>query len=263
MKEIIRRINLGRPVLLFLDYDGTLVSIQKSPGLALLPPSRRRVLKKLSKSCFVGIVSGRPLAEIKKLVALREIAYIGNHGLEISYRQRHWVHPDARRKRPLLSGALEKIKPRLKGFAGVLIEDKGLTASIHYRLAEPASWRPLRKIVRKEVELGSGGLKMTEGKRVIEIKPSLAWDKGEGVRRLIGWVDYKRNPLKIYIGDDKTDEDAFKMLNRSEMNGLTVLVGRKTESHARYRLADVGQVWTFLGALLPLTTATEGSRLTI
>ncbi len=257
MKEIIRRIKPGRPVLLFLDYDGTLVSIQKLPGLALLPASRRRVLKRLSKSYFVGIVSGRPLAEIKKLVALREIAYIGNHGLEISYKQRRWVHPGAREIRPALRDALIRIKRRAKGISGVLVEDKGLTGSIHYRLVDPASWDQLKKIVKLEVGSGNRGLKMAEGKRVMEIKPNVEWDKGKGVQELCGWLNDKGNHLKIYIGDDKTDEDAFGTLNKSKGNGLTIFVGRREKTQARYRLANVNQVWTFLRALLPLTTAKE------
>ncbi len=253
----------GRPVLLFLDYDGTLVPIQRSPGLALLPPSRRHFLRTLSKSCFLAIVSGRPLAEIKKLVSIREIAYIGNHGLEISYKQRRWVHPEAREIRPALRDALIRIKRRAKDISGVLVEDKGLTGSIHYRLVDPALWDALKKIVKMEVGSGNRELKMAEGKRVLEIKPNVEWDKGKGVRELIGWLDYKRNPLKIYIGDDKTDEAAFGTLNKSKANGLTIFVGRREKTQARYRLANVSQVWRFLKTLLPLTTAAEGSRLTI
>jgi trehalose-phosphatase len=251
MKEIIRRIKPEEHLLLFLDYDGTLVPIKKNPELAILHPLRRNSLKRLGKRVFLCIVSGRSLAEIQRLVAVKDIAYIGNHGLEISYGQRRWVHPEARRIRPILRDVLKRIHHKTKDFPGVLIEDKGVTGTIHYRLLDSALWNPLKEIIGKEVELRSRELKMTEGKRVFEIRPNVEWDKGKGVQQLGGWLAPKEMPLGIYIGDDQTDEDAFKVFER---DAITILVGQRKNTHAKFRLADVNQVWRLLRALLPLVS---------
>jgi trehalose-phosphatase len=251
MKEIIQRIKPEEHLFLFLDYDGTLVPIQKSPELAILHPLRRSFLKRLGKRVFLCIVSGRSLAEIRRLVAIKDIAYIGNHGLEISYERRRWVHPEAKRIIPILKNVLKKILHSTRDFPGVLIEDKGVTGTIHYRLLDLALWNPLKKIIGKEVELRNRELKMTEGKKVFEIRPNVEWDKGRGVQQLVGWLAHKEMPLWIYIGDDQTDEDAFKVFER---DAITILVGQRKNTYAKFRLADVNQVWRLLRALLPLVS---------
>lgn len=248
MKDLPRNIARGTRILLFLDYDGTLVPIRKAPKLAVLRPSRRRLLERLSHTAFVCIVSGRSLVDIRKLISINDIAYIGNHGLEISYRGRRWTHPEAKKIRPVLRDVLERIGRKAGDWPGLLVEKKGLTGSIHYRrLAAPLPQK-LRDITEHEVGLRSRELILTEGKKVFEIRPNIEWDKGRGVRELIRWLDVDEPALRIYIGDDQTDEDAFRALRR---NGITILVGNKRDSHARSRLPDVQAVWKFLDALLP------------
>jgi len=123
----------GPCLLLFLDYDGTLVPIRKTPELARLHPSRRRLLARLAERQFVSLVSGRSLADLKKIVALEHVAYIANHGLEMSYKNRTWVHPRAEGTKSALRSALKRIRTETKDIQGVLVEDKGATASIHFR----------------------------------------------------------------------------------------------------------------------------------
>jgi len=250
MKDILQDITRARRIFLFLDYDGTLVPIKNAPELAVVRPSRRRLLEQLSQNAFVCIVSGRSLVDIQKLASIKNIAYIGNHGLEISYCGREWIHPKARRIKPVLKNVLERIRRRTRDWPGLLVENKGLTGSIHYRrLAAPLP-KKLRDITEHEVGLRSRELKLTEGKKVFEIRPNIEWDKGRGVRELIRWLDVNEPALRIYIGDDQTDEDAFRALCR---NDITILVGKRLNSHARSRLPDVQAVWKFLGALLPMT----------
>jgi trehalose 6-phosphate phosphatase len=249
MRDILQEIIRGRRIFLFLDYDGTLVSIKKSPELAILRSSIRRLLERLSHNVFVCIVSGRSLSDIQKLAAIKDIAYIGNHGLEISYRGRRWIHQAAKRIKPVLKKVLERIRRKTGDWPGLLVEDKGVTGSIHYRhLAAPLP-NKLREITAHEVRLRDRELKLTEGKKVFEIRPNIEWDKGKGIQRLIRWLDIKQPALRIYIGDDQTDEDAFRALDR---NDITILVGKRRDSHARSRLPDVAAVWKFLGALLPM-----------
>jgi trehalose-phosphatase len=249
MKEILRGIERGERILLFLDYDGTLVPIRKTPARAVFPSSKRDVLEGLSRRACVGIVSGRSLSEIQRLVAVKDIGYIGNHGLEISCGRRCWVHPRAKRTEPLLREALKKIRRAAGQFPGVFVEDKGVTGAVHYRLAARAVWAPLQEIVGREVERAGRTLTMSKGKRVFEIKPNVPWDKGQGVLKLLDWLHPEGKFRVVYIGDDRTDEDAFKAVNLSGRGAVTIHVGRTEKTRARYRLGTVGEVWTLLRAL--------------
>jgi trehalose 6-phosphate phosphatase len=260
MKEVIQRIERGRHVLLFLDYDGTLVPIQKTPDRAFFPPAKRDFLRRLSQRAFVSIVSGRSLSEIQGLIAIKDIAYIGNHGLEISYGRRCWVHPKAKRTEPILKDVLEKIRHKTKDFPGILVENKRVTGAVHYRLAAPVLCKPLKEIITKEIGQNGRGLKMTEGKKVFEIKPDVPWDKGKAVLELMDWTKPKKEPQPIYIGDDQTDEDAFRAINHSDRSAVTIHVGQVKNTRARYRLATVNRVWDFLRDLLVLITKSSGGR---
>ncbi len=250
MRKIIQKIKPENKILLFLDYDGTLVPIKSKPELAALHPQRRKVLKSLSEKFFVSVVSGRPLGEIKKIVGVDTLAYIGNHGLEMCLRDKHWAHPEAEKIRPVLEGVLKRLRIRTRNLQKVIIEDKRLTASIHYRLLVPEAWRKLKKIIDEETRIQKRLLIITEGKRVYEIRPKLEWDKGRGILQLIQWLELEETRLKVYAGDDRTDEDAFKALGK---DGLTILVGRKKDSSALYRLPGVDEVWKFLKALNSLS----------
>jgi trehalose-phosphatase len=260
MKEILQSVERGERVFLFLDYDGTLVPIQKTPQRALFPSSKRDFLRRLGKRALVGIVSGRSLREIQRLVGIKDIAYIGNHGLEISYKKGCWLHPEARRTEPLLKDVLKNIRHSTRDFSGIIVEDKGVTGAVHYRLADTVLWTPLKEIVEKEIGRHARALKVAEGKRVLEIRPNLPWDKGKGVLELMRWLDPKGRLRLVYIGDDRTDEDAFSAINLSDRSAMTIHVGRAKNTLARYRLADVDRVWQFLRALLSLIPESSGGE---
>jgi len=251
MSEFLPCLKGRRRVLLFLDYDGTLTPVRKTPELAVLSSSRRRLLERLNLNILVCIVSGRSLGDVRRLVSIRNIAYIGNHGLEMTYRNLRWTHPEAVRTRPVLRDALARIRQMTKPWPGLLVEDKGLTGSVHYRsLAAPLPGE-LRGLVEGEVLSRGGALKLTEGKKVFEIRPSMAWDKGKGVREFIRRLDIRGPVLRIYIGDDQTDEDAFRALTPGD---ITIRVGGRHDSLARHRLPNVAAVWKFLDDLVRMTT---------
>jgi alpha,alpha-trehalase len=252
MRNILRSAARGKRLLLFLDYDGTLVPIKKTPELAILRPSRRRILEQLSLRAFVGIVSGRSLTDILQQVAIPSGAYIGNHGFEISYRNRSWVHPGAKRRGKALKNVLDQLRLMTKNMSGVIVEDKGFTGSIHFRLLAAARLPELREIVRHEVRRRDRDLILTEGKKVFEIRPRVDWDKGRGVLELCRWLGIGLSDLPVYIGDDTTDEDAFRAIAR---RGVTILVGRNQSVHARYRLGDVNAIWKLPRLLLAILPA--------
>lgn len=227
--------------LLGLDFDGTLAPLARRPGLAQLPPYNRRLLARLSRlrRARVAIVSGRALIDVRDKVGVDGITYVGNHGLEIqSPDGRVWVHPQARRCEPLMKRLSRRLAQEVSDFPGVFVEDKGVTLSVHYRLMPRyLSPRPLHERIRLLVAGQRHRVRLTKGKKVWEIRPRLQWNKGFAMRRLLGLAvgDW----IPVFIGDDYTDEEGFKSLGPE---AITVRVGYKKDSHARYRLKSQRQV---------------------
>jgi len=247
MKEILAMIAPGRRLLLFLDYDGTLVPIETHPDRAVLSPRRKRFLETLSERMFVCIVSGRSLSDIRRRVGVEGLAYIGNHGLEAAWDGRTWIHPLAKKAQPALGGLLKRIASRTERLPRRFVEDKGLTGSVHFRRMDPALVEPLRRMIDEEIRRTAGIWIVNEGKKVFEIRPNIDWHKGMGIRKLMSRLPRESGVLRIFIGDDQTDEDAFGALGR---NAVTIHVGLRRKTRARYRFADVDRVWTFLAHCL-------------
>lgn len=258
MKVILKKLKSRENIFLFLDYDGTAVPIKKVPQLARLHPNRRRLLEKISKKIPVAVVSGRSLQNIKNILKIKRVHLVGNHGLEISCRGKVWIHPQALSMMSFLKKKLKKIEERVSHLKGVVLEDKGLSGSVHYRLLKPKLHEVLKSIVEEEVVKSGEKLKIRKGKKVIEIRPNIDWDKGKSVKKLTSLMNLKRNFLRIYIGDDETDEDAFRIFGEKD---ITVLVGRKKNSLAKFRLNNVEEVWAFLKKLSKnLKNQQEGSK---
>lgn len=240
-----QRILRSGHTLLFLDYDGTLAPIAPSPKLATLPPATRSVLRSLSKSSKVTIVviSGRSLLELRRLVGLPRLTYIGNHGLEMWREGRRAAVAVQKTSRE----AIGLIRPRLAKLAaavpGASLESKNLSVSLHYRLVPRDQVADLKVAFRRDVLplVRPPALTVLNGKKVIEVRPGLNWTKGHAVMRVL---KRSRRPslLPVYIGDDRTDEDAFGALTE----GLTVRVGAHRRSKARYYVRGVREVLQLL-----------------
>lgn len=239
-------------LLLLLDYDGTLTPIVKRPGLAELSASRFRILKGLSRSSRVtlSIISGRMLSDIKRKVPLRGIYFVGNHGLEIEGKGRRMTVPQAIRAKKVLWRIKERVKQKLKGVKGFIIEDKKLTLSFHYRLVRKADLSRVLETIEEIIgkHLRSGKIRASHGKKVIEVRPPVHWNKGHAALWILKETlrRRKRKVLPIYMGDDRTDEDAFKVLKGK---GITALVGRR-KSKAEYFVGDVRGTYSFLKQIL-------------
>jgi len=199
----------------------------------------------------MAIISGRALKDIRKLVGLRKIYYAGNHGLEICGPSLRLVRPEAEKVASTISEICDNLKVKLGHIEGVIVEDKGLTASIHHRLVAPGKLGELKRIFAETARphLRAGRIKIARGKKVLEIRPNINWDKGKAVLWIIEALKPKGEALPIYLGDDETDEDAFRALRGK---GMTILVSKTPiKSNAEYFLRDVDEVKVFLKKLIP------------
>jgi len=252
LKNILPKIEKSDRIVLFLDYDGTLTPIVKSPDKAFLSSSTRKILKELSdnRKITVSIVSGRSLQKIKKLVALDNIYYAGCHGMEIEYAGKTFVVPDAKKSLPILKRLKKKLRKELCCIKNVEIEDKGLVLAIHYRNVRKGCVLQLKKIFSENVRpyLYSKKIRIANGKKVIEVRPPVDWDKGRYCLYLLKKLERKgKSLLPVYIGDDETDETCFKALRRS---GVTIFVkGEKRSSQAVYYLNSPAEVRALLKGL--------------
>lgn len=243
-----------KELFLFLDYDGTLTPIVERPELAKLNPDTRLLLQDLSalKHVNVSIISGRPLSELKRLIGIRRLFYVGNHGFEAEgpkVRRRHFLDSKTQK---LLSRIHRQLKNALKPMPDILVENKRFTLSIHYRSVRADQIERAFKILMEVIHpfLASQEIAISEGKKVWEIRPKTDWNKGKAVlwllERFAGRRNHRgQNGLAIYMGDDTTDEDAFRVL---EGKGLTVKVTDMPEAKtfAHYYVDSCEEVLTFL-----------------
>lgn len=243
-------------ILLLLDYDGTLAAIAETPKKAVISEDTKELLQKLSQSSHfaLGIISGRSLEDIKSIVGIKDIIYAGNHGLEIEGPKIKFKSQVSLRLKSVIGNISKELSKRLSGIEGALIEDKGLTLSVHYRLVDKKDMPAFKKVffeITNPFAL-AGKIKINSGKKVFEIKPPVQWDKGKVVLWLLARQQFARGAnkvLPVYIGDDIIDEDAFKALKK---NGLTIFVGNKGVSEANYYLKDTEEVIKFLKQILTL-----------
>jgi len=232
-------------VSLFLDFDGTLAPIEDDPASPQLDPHTAATLKRMTSldSMVTTIVSGRAVEDLYGRIRLGGLIYAGNHGLEIFGRGLSFVEPDAAALREPLARLCEELTGRLRAFEGVMVEYKGLTASVHFRraAADPAD---IEDTVRAAVCRAGGRFRLNLGHKVWEIMPRSGWHKGMAVewinRQLRRGNDEKM--LSLYLGDDSADEDAFSAMP----DGITVKVGNESPTLAAHRLPGPEAVDEFL-----------------
>ncbi|HLP18110.1 MAG TPA: trehalose-phosphatase [Bacteroidota bacterium] len=246
LSRLRRRIADKRHVMLFLDYDGTLTPITSAPEFAVLSAEMRMHVDALSckHGIEISIVTGRSLTDIQRHIGLPGLGYAANHGLQILYRSRRWTHPRAALLQSRLKLSERSLRKTLSHVPGALIENKGLTLSIHYRNVAAKYLPVLKAAVEAEAFAQQDEMKLASGKKVLELKPNVNWGKGDAVRQIIARSGHS-DPLVVYIGDDVTDEDAFAALP----DGITVRVGTSARTNARYYVKNVEGVRRLLSAL--------------
>lgn len=234
-----------RAIALFLDVDGTLLEIAARPQAVAVPAQLRERLQALSLATggAVALVSGRAIKDLDALFAPLTLPSAGLHGFE-----HRGAAGGCRRRPPPSAAALERAHGAMsqlaRQHAGLLVEDKGFALALHYRGAAQLE-RVVLDAMQDLAARVSGELELQRGKMVAELRPAGA-SKAQAVAAFLAEPPFcGRTP--IFIGDDLTDEPAFELVNRRE--GLSVLVGERTGSAARTRLADVESVRGWLAQL--------------
>ena len=248
-----RRISGARHLLLLSDYDGTLAPIADRPDFAILPPHTRQALELVSRQAgsSVGVVSGRSLADVSGMVGLPGLIYAGNHGLEIQGNGLDFVHPEAAAVKPRLDVILRELQDRVSGIEGALVEGKGLTLSVHFRLTaedeKPRVQAEFEEVTKASLQAGE--IRVTAGKEVLEVRPNIPWDKGKAITRIA--AECPKGALVMYFGDDLTDEDGFSAAH--ELNGIAVFVGpARQPTKALYRVDSYAEVAKTLDLIVAL-----------
>jgi len=257
VKTIVRKMRRGVPAIL-LDYDGTLTPIVDDPGRADLDDDMRRTVASIGEHWFTAVISGRGLEDIRRRVGIDNLIYAGSHGFEATGGSGYFdQNPEKEKFLDLLESAESELRDFTADMDGVIIERKKFAIAVHFRQADPENVPSLEQKV-DELARDSAELKKTGGKKIFELRPDVDWDKGRVLDSMLErfHIDCSR-VVPLYIGDDETDEDAFRAVN--ERNGIAVLVGDpEKRTAASYVLRDPAEVADFLKNIAEQVYRDEG-----
>lgn len=264
MFEQITRASVGKKIVMFLDYDGTLSPIVEDPDRAFMSDEMREAVRDTASFFPTAIVSGRCRDKVYSFVKLTELYYAGSHGMDIKgpppgsrcngnrmNNGESVLCQPASEFLPMIDEVYKTLVESTKSIPGAKVETNKFCLSVHFRCVDEKSWDDLAKQV-KLVLSEYPKLKLTYGRKVLEIRPTIEWDKGKALEFLLealGYANSNDDVLPIYIGDDRTDEDAFKVL-RERGQGLGILVSKvPKETNASYSLQEPSEVMSFLRRL--------------
>ena len=234
------------PILIASDFDGTLSPIVNDPERAQLPVATQAILRSIRTipGIALAFISGRALEDLREHVAIEGAIYAGNHGLEMEGPGiAPFVEPNCTAARPSLDAALSTLSSALDQFPGVELEDKDLSATVHYRRAAPELEPPLSLVVHSVVH-ALPRVVVRRGKQVLELRPAVKWHKGHAFRYMAQMLQIPESRT-LYLGDDTTDEDAFAFAPKA----VTVQVGHSPGTHARFRAETLPDAREFLAWL--------------
>lgn len=233
-----------RRVALFTDFDGTLARIRPTPGGVRLSRPLQRLLGRLAHArAVVGVVSGRRLADVRARVGVRGIWYAGVHGFFLQDTANRRFTLLNRTEQALMRRVGRKLSLQLRRIPGIAVELKKATVAVHYRGAAREHVARARTVIahcREEMP----GLRLMQGKKVWELFPERKVDKWTAIQFILRRERRKRSSVGrvlVYLGDDTTDERVFR-----RMRGISVAVGRRHRTAARFFLRSPGEVKQFL-----------------
>uniref|UniRef100_A0A0E0M0I3 Trehalose 6-phosphate phosphatase n=1 Tax=Oryza punctata TaxID=4537 RepID=A0A0E0M0I3_ORYPU len=252
----------GKQIVMFLDYDGTLSPIVDDPDAAFMSETMRMAVRSVAKHFPTAIVSGRCRDKVFEFVKLAELYYAGSHGMDIkgpakpSSSSRHAakspppkgvLFQPASEFLPMIEQVHQRLEQATSSIPGAKVENNKFCVSVHFRCVDEKSWGALAETVRRVVR-EFPRLRLSQGRMVFEVRPTIKWDKGKALEFLLdslGFADCS-DVLPVYIGDDRTDEDAFKVLRRRGQ-GVGILVSKHPkETSASFSLQEPAEVMEFL-----------------
>ncbi|KAL2921928.1 putative trehalose-phosphate phosphatase 4 [Bienertia sinuspersici] len=257
----------GKKIVVFLDYDGTLSPIVDNPDLAFMPDMMRSAVREVAGNFPTAIISGRSRNKVHEFVQLNDVYYAGSHGMDIIAPPRRPKSSDSKYStltvdkkgneviifqpaQEFLPETLEiynELEEETKVIEGVTVEDNRFCISVHFRRAREEDY-PLVEQKVMSILAKHSRFHLNRGRKVFEIRPSIKWNKGNALEYLLETLGFAESSdvLPIYIGDDRTDEDAFKVIQKRGQ-GFSILVSLKPkETRASYSLRDPSEVLTFL-----------------
>lgn len=260
MFEQIIKASKGKQIVMFLDYDGTLSPIVEDPDRAFMSDAMRRTVRKLARYFPTAIVSGRCRDKVYNFVKLAELYYAGSHGMDIKGPAKGSKHlkksqavlfQPASEFLPMIDEVYKTLLEKTKSILGAQVEHNKFCLSVHFRCVDEKKWNELAHQVRSVLK-DYPKLRLTQGRKVLEIRPTIKWDKGKALEFLLESLGLANctDVFPVYIGDDRTDEDAFKVL-RDRGQGFGILVSKiAKETNASYYLQEPSEVMNFLQRLV-------------
>ncbi len=238
-------------VLLLLDFDGTLSEIASRPEDAVLRPGNAVILHQLSRlpGFIVGVVSGRSLDDVEWRAGVEGLVYAGNHGLEIRGPGLDYRHRDADAAATAITDAARSLRASVTDLPGVSLEDKTFTLTVHYRQTPLQYHDAVASVFDRATRplVDAGICRVTAAKMALELRPSIAWDKGRAL--LLIRSRLAPDAFPVYVGDDATDEDAYGAAQ--SVGGVGIFVGPAlSDTRADWRVASPEDVTTCLSDLL-------------
>ena len=230
-----------RKPVFFLDYDGTLTPIVDRPELAVVSKEMQDVVKALAAKYTVAIVSGRMREDVESLLGIEGLFYAGSHGFDITGPGFSMVHDKAKEAIPVVAEITKVLKNKLGDIDGALVEEKKFSVAAHYRLVDEAQYLPRIKALVEELVEAHPSVRLMSGKKVFEILPNIDWNKGMAIRWIMKALEIPwEGSSVVYIGDDVTDEYAFRAVRT---RGTGILVSTEAEaSAADFSLKIPGEV---------------------
>ncbi|XP_027902200.1 probable trehalose-phosphate phosphatase C [Vigna unguiculata] len=260
---------IGKRIILFLDYDGTLSPIVNDPDRAFMSEEMRATVHEVATYFPTAIISGRSRDKVQDFVKLNNLYYAGSHGMdimapsmpitssagehiEIAINKSCTEVPfqPAKKYLPAIREILRILKNEVEEIKGAMVEDNGFCVSVHFRQVQEKDYGFLEEKVKCVLE-NHPQFCLTEGKKVMEIRPSIKWNKGNAVEYFLDTLGLSscNDILPVYIGDDRTDEDAFKVIQSREQGYPIIVSSVPRETRALYSLRDPSEVLMFLSSL--------------
>lgn len=235
---------------LFLDFDGTLVSLTDVPEAVQVDDELRRLLAQAREALHgrLAIVSGRSVATLRGLFRLEDFFLAGTHGLE-------FARPGEAPTGPARLAAIDEVEAQFMMFAdgkpGLLVERKSLSVGLHFRRAP--QWDAECRAIATELAQRTG-LVLQAGKMLYELRPG-GGDKGTALRRLMD-DPVMAGATPVFIGDDVTDEEGFA--SARALGGCGILVGTLRPTAASWHLEQVAAVRHYLMAYVARAASSGG-----